>query len=481
MLTVAGTAAVSATTPLWEPDPNALGTLTFYNALGAPVTGGTLSDQPPAYYVAASGPGRPGDSIAQLYLATPREGVNPQQWSKDVMSAATDYPNPTAPAPVNGLAAPVASTTKTDPTIALYIAEFPNLIAKDGYANLYEFRLYTSSPSKLAGVTYYRMVIQVDVLGKDKDGLVTGTWTVVYPEAKTATATTLTASPAAPAAHGTAVTLTATVTPAAAGNVHFFDGTADLGAGTYDAGTGKATLTTSPVDGAHSFTARFTPDDPKLAGSASAVLSYQVGAATGTPTNTTVTASPDGPAAHGAAVTLTATVTPALAGAVEFFDGTANLGTAAADPGTGKATVTVHPADGTHAFTAQFAPDDHAYAGSTSAALSYTVEPVAAATTAGATTGPATTPAAAAQRNPAAVPAAGQQPVAASASASTSTRPSVSPSPPSPGPTPTGPVGGALALASSTTNVALLAGMSTILVAVVATVLALLRRRRDPR
>jgi hypothetical protein len=99
------------------------------------------------------GVARPGDSLAQLYLSTPRVEVNPQSWSKDVFSAATAYPNPGAPANIKNSTLPVSTSTATDFSIADYLTEFPNTINQAGYTNLYEFRLYTSSPTQLAGVS----------------------------------------------------------------------------------------------------------------------------------------------------------------------------------------------------------------------------------------------------------------------------------------------------------------------------------------
>ena len=76
------------------------------------------------------------------------------------------------------------------------------------------------------------------------------------------TTTTLTANQTS-VAEGDEVTLTATVTPTAAGSVEFFNGTTSLGtADTYDAATGVATLTTTALPvGTNSVTAKFTSDD----------------------------------------------------------------------------------------------------------------------------------------------------------------------------------------------------------------------------
>jgi hypothetical protein len=362
--------SAGASAPGWEVDPNAQGSLTLYDASGAAITSGSINSHPAAIYAQASGPGRPGDSMGQLYLATPRVGVNPLSWSKDVMSAATAYPNPGAPANIKNSTLPVSTSTAADLSFADYIGEFPNTIDQAGYTNLYEFRLYTSSPSQLAGVTYYRIDVQVDPAA--------GTWTVVFPAPAQATTTTITASPSSPQPHGTAVTLTAHVAPAAAGGVHFFDGASDLGAGSYNATTGTATLTVNPADGNHSFTAQFTSTDPAFANSTSAPLAYQIAK----PTSVTLSASPNSPApgdaSGNASVTLTANVTPTgLAGGVHFFDGTTDLGAGTYTPATGVATltVTINAVGSPHLLVATFTPTDTTFSNATSLVLSYSVVP----------------------------------------------------------------------------------------------------------
>jgi len=100
-----------------------------------------------------------------------------------------------------------------------------------------------------------------------------------------ATTTTLTGDPAPGSVDpGTSVTLTATVTAIStapyAGSMHFFDGTTDLGAATYDPATGVATIrATIKTCTTHTFTATFTPADPKaLTASVSGTLTYSAGA-----------------------------------------------------------------------------------------------------------------------------------------------------------------------------------------------------------
>ncbi len=113
----------------------------------------------------------------------------------------------------------------------------------------------------------------------------------VNPAAATPTTTALAVSPANTAQQFSTVTLSATVSPAAAaGTVQFTDGTTNIGAPVTVSG-GAATLTTSTLAvGAHSFTATFTPANATAyVGSASAAVPYQVTAFTGSSASETIT------------------------------------------------------------------------------------------------------------------------------------------------------------------------------------------------
>ncbi len=181
-LTVATNAAVSADpAPGWEPNSSALGGLVLVDRTGAAVTTGDLSMHPVAFYAVALGPSRTGDKLAQLRIATPQVGVDPQLWSGDSITGATEYPNASAPASVSKLGLPVASGTATDFSFADYISEFPNQSTAAGYQNLYELRLYTSGPGQGPAAVYWRIDIRVTILGTDAGGNVTGTWDQVYP------------------------------------------------------------------------------------------------------------------------------------------------------------------------------------------------------------------------------------------------------------------------------------------------------------
>jgi hypothetical protein len=165
------TAAATDPPPGWEPEANVLGTITFYDAAGTPLTGGLLNDHPLAAYAAASSAGRTGDSLAQIKVFTPQVGVVPQLWTGDSLTGAVTYPNKAAPAPVAQLTVPVVSSTKSDLSLSDYIGEFPNTLTDPAYANLYEIRLYTSGPGVNQNIAYFRVDVVVDAVS----------WRVVYP------------------------------------------------------------------------------------------------------------------------------------------------------------------------------------------------------------------------------------------------------------------------------------------------------------
>ena len=371
-----GSAAFAANPPAWEPDANALGSIQFFNSSGAPVTGGSLNDHPVAVYAAATGPGRPGDTKAQLKAFTPQVGVLPGLWSGDTLTGATNYPITGGPSNISSMTNPVATGTSGDLSMSDYISEFPNTTTQTGYQNLYELRLYTSGPGQGQGAQYYRADILVDPTAQ--------TWSVAFAPVAQATTTTIAANPPVSAPSGAAVTLTATVSPTgAAGSVDFTDnGGADLGSASVDA-SGHASITIHPSDGSHSFTAAFTPTDPTaFQASSSSALPYTV-VPPGTPTNTTLSANPPSPAtadsSGNVSVALTANVSPTgVAGSVEFFDGGTDLGAGSYTASTGVATktVTLDAAHSPHLLTATFTPSASGFQPSTSLIMSYTVIPV---------------------------------------------------------------------------------------------------------
>ncbi|NQX00789.1 Ig-like domain repeat protein, partial [bacterium] len=190
--------------------------------------------------------------------------------------------------------------------------------------------------------------------------------TVLHP---TATALTSTANPANP---GAILTLTATVTSSGGtpgGAVTFSEGAATLGTGTLN-GSGVATFATSALaSGSHSLTASYATTTT-FVGSTSNALAQTVRQ----PTTTVLTSSVN-PAAFGARVTYTATVsslsgTPS--GTVTFLDGATVFGTATLN-GSGVATLaTASRPSGARSLTASYAASA-GHAASTSAILIQTI------------------------------------------------------------------------------------------------------------
>ncbi|HTR70014.1 MAG TPA: hypothetical protein VMH41_07270 [Mycobacteriales bacterium] len=174
VLAAGSSASADSTTPGWEPDPNAIGSITLYDSSGSPITSGNLSDVPFAAYAVATHAGRSGDDHAQLYAYTPQEGgANPQTWSGDELGASAYNPVPNGtPAAVSASGNPFV--TGTDLSMDDYIGEYPNNLTDSGYADLYELRIFTAGPSQQPDTSQYdRLDISVD------SGA--GTWQVVYP------------------------------------------------------------------------------------------------------------------------------------------------------------------------------------------------------------------------------------------------------------------------------------------------------------
>ena len=192
---------------------------------------------------------------------------------------------------------------------------------------------------------------------------------------RAATETALTSSPN-PSEYGESVTLTATVSPAAAtGTVTFYDDGAELGTGTLSGGVAALAVSTLSV-GTHANLTAAYEGDTNYEGSSSPAHSHEVTRAT---TATALVSSPN-PSTYGEIVTLTATVSPPVAtGTVTFYDDGTELGTGTLSAGTATladSTLSV----GTHAnLTAVYGGDTN-YAGSASPAHSHEVTRAATAT-----------------------------------------------------------------------------------------------------
>ena len=255
---LAGTSASAATTPPWEPDPNSVGTLTFYDVAGHVVTSGADLSQLADFAAASGAKQDPAVNRATLFFASPdHTKADSTTWTTNAGVATSLFPNSAAPAPITGPAfAKPLVTIGTGGNLAAWYGGVTH-DGTAGYANMVQVRLVESGPGGVVPAKFWTADISVNT--------VAGTWTEVYPVAgSTASPTSLvvSVSPVSPVVGGTSETVKATMTPTAAvGSVQFLDGATSLGSAPVTAGVATLAPTTLPV-GTHSLTAKFTPTDP---------------------------------------------------------------------------------------------------------------------------------------------------------------------------------------------------------------------------
>ena len=177
-----------------------------------------------------------------------------------------------------------------------------------------------------------------------------------------ATVTALDVTPPGPSAIAavTVETLTATVTPPAAGSVQFMENSTDIGTAVPVWGGVASTKTTSP-SGTHLLKAVFTPADSMTFGpSTSNAVSYVVNVPIGKKaTVTTLVVFPTPTFPGSPAVLLTNIAPVGAAGTIQFMDGTSAL--SAAVPATaGFALLIIRLSKGEHSLTAVFTPTNQA-------------------------------------------------------------------------------------------------------------------------
>lgn len=312
--------AFAAGPPPWDPiaNPPEVGGLLFFNSSGTEITSGTINE-PLAAYVVGTSTLRAGDSVATLEAYTPVDGIPAGEWSGEQLSGSTNYPNSSAPAPINTASLPVVTEASTDESIATYEGDFPNNATTSGYEGFYVIRLITSAPSKPATTSYDSADIQV-----------TGsTWSVVYTQNNaTSTSTALSTSPASPQVSGTSVTLKAAITPSTApGTVQFEYGSTDIGSPVAVSGGTASISTTSLPVGTDNLSAVFTPTALSGYAGSTGTGTYTITPPPATGTTTALTVNPNSAAAYSAvsltaAVTITSSNTPLTAtdGSVSFYD-----------------------------------------------------------------------------------------------------------------------------------------------------------------
>lgn len=344
-----------AAAPSWEPDPQAHGSVAFYNAAGVQVTSG--NDLTHLFDFAAASSNDDGVNLqkANVSFAYPNHSLPTSSWFVNGATSSTNYPVAT-PASLAGFGNRPVATVGTGMN---YTASSggATLDTTAGFAGIVQIRLKQSGNS-----VYWSGDIQVNTTNN--------TWRQVYPVIADTTTTTL-ASSVNPVNSGANTTLTATVQTgdlvAGAGTVQFDDGGTNLGTPVALNAGGVATkVFNSAVVSTHTIHATFIPADSSSSGqsASSATLSQVV--QTPPPadsTNTAVTGATTGTVGTGQQMTATVTDTAAghtstvPVGSVQFkVDGT-NVGSPVALNASGVATFQYTPGDtAPHAITAAFTP-----------------------------------------------------------------------------------------------------------------------------
>jgi hypothetical protein len=275
---------------------------------------------------------RPNASQANLIFGVPDHNKpNSVTWTAVGATGSNFFPA-SAPGPVLAADVPVASLNvgAGEGSISSIVGVITN-DSTAGYDHVLQVRVKDSGIGvPTSGLNSTNFFWSADIESNNtssalSDGLAPGSWKVVYPAPSVVTKTDTTVSvitptPASPITVGTNVGLSATVavngdaTTHPAGSVHYFDGATDLGAATYDSGTGAATFTVNaPTVGSHSYVAKFTPTDTATYNaSQSAALSYTVNSAPAQVDTTTTTIDSTSPAGT-ASATDTVSVTVKVA------------------------------------------------------------------------------------------------------------------------------------------------------------------------
>lgn len=274
-----GAMASAATNPPWEPDANAVGTLTFYGATGKVVTGGSNDTHLFAYAAASSADATHGTKATLVFAnPTPPASTPTGNFPTGQGSASTSFPNASAPAPLATDAKPVV-TVGAGGNLANFVAS-QTVNTAAGYASVYQIRVVTSGVGGVgtAGAgTYWDADVKVNS---------NGSWVETYPVAGAAAVTTTTklaAHPGKTARQRKSVKLTAKVAAKngkhPAGSVRFFQDGTNLGKAKVVGGVAtlktKALLPSAPHR--TRLTATFTPTDESTYGpSTSRKVKYTV-------------------------------------------------------------------------------------------------------------------------------------------------------------------------------------------------------------
>jgi hypothetical protein len=212
-----GAAAASATPP-WEPDPSAVGTITFYDASGHVITGGSSADKPFFAYAVGSANIRQGDVQGTVNTANPDPASAPTSWFVDQVGGFSNYPLDSGPANIKTLSQthPVVTSANTDASLDDFYGESVHNTGT-GYTDMIQLRLVTANSGGQQTTGYDSADVLIDPAAH--------TFQVVYPlAAPTADKSKLTISAPASVKYGatTKITckLTDTTANAAVGATH---------------------------------------------------------------------------------------------------------------------------------------------------------------------------------------------------------------------------------------------------------------------
>jgi hypothetical protein len=396
-------AAAYPSAPPWVAgDTSRQGNVLIYNSSGAQITGGsnwtTLDGA--AFFGATTTSARTGATAANMNVFFPDAGnAIPGNWLGAGSGLQASTPFSTAaltPAPIgvtgsasqlaisrtNGVGGSLWGPSPTPVSDAWSDNATPS--SATNYQNVLEIRMVEAGAGLSANGKYWAVDIEFNPAaagGSTFDGLAPQEWKVVYPVPTTTQSTVSTPVPSLPSPQAAGTSITLQSVASTAGSVQFTQNGSSIGSpitvnagNSFTATSSSISLVASASD--YTFAATFTPADVvNFSGATSGNLTYTV---LGTATSvTTPTPSVASGVNAGTSITLSATVTPAVAGSIRFKDNNANIVNVApvAVDGSGAATsVSFVPAPGSHSFTAVFSPTDFvAYQSSTSSALVYDV------------------------------------------------------------------------------------------------------------
>jgi len=115
-VSLAGVASAAGSVPYQ--DPNAVGYIGFCDTNGQAVTSGNINDQPPLSIAVSSEPAPPGydKGAAVLVAYQPRKGLDPGEWSGDLLTSGSVFTNP---------AHPMAKFTNADEPLIAFVGGYP--------------------------------------------------------------------------------------------------------------------------------------------------------------------------------------------------------------------------------------------------------------------------------------------------------------------------------------------------------------------